>query len=1209
MMEADFVTSGMFQEETVEIEDHNENSLLEGEKCGICMDFVIDRGVVDCCQHWFCFGCIDNWASITNLCPLCQNEFQLITCVPVYDTLGNNKVDEDTFSNRDDDWSIEGNSSTLSFPSYYIDENAVTCLDGDGCKIRSGSMSIEEDPNLDTSIACDSCDNWYHAFCVGFDVDGTCEDTWLCPRCTTADELPHKSDATSAPMPNDQRMETLDTSSLTDTGFSRKLSVDPGETAIVISMVGGNKWTELPGEEYSPIREVGLEYSPIREVGVEFNVNGVHSEAHLREEKITSENDGIKSVLEAPEPVLSLSSDMSTPGHLKTGQAEAAANSDDDPISGTKFFKSTVGCHLSFSLENSSVGISNSGTVDQVSSTIGKQTVPGDTSLRDEKVVPNAAVEAAKSIGVKRKQIKCSDDVSHSIINSVDPNDESAGAIPLKKFRGKGKSQKTQHSRELPEASSSDDLDKGSTEVAVTKDKKSMKRKGQGQAVTPDIMSIVQGTGRASKDHSAAGLRMKKIMRTNAKEDKDSSVIVQKLREEIKEAVRNGSAVNMGEKNLDPKLLAAFRAVITGPTAEPVVKKLAPSALKVKKSLLQKGKVRESLTKKIYADSNGRRRRAWDRDCEVEFWKYRCMRATKPEKVATLKSVLNLLRKTPGGEVVEEACKNKAESPILSRLYLADTSVFPRKNDIKPLSAHGGGTSDSEKGRTENNSSVPNGLKPSPTNKVPSKYVPLPQGLKNNNVDHSKNSPVAPSDGCRIKPKKETCVKVDDKKLDKRKWALEVLARKKAASASSRKEEEEDDKVMLKGNYQLLGQLPKDMRPALATIEKSKIPDSIRQTQLYRLTEFFLKKLNLPEICRTAETELAVADAINIEKEVAQKSTTKMVYVNLCSQQMLHRSSDNNVKAAQASESDTSAVVTDQQHYSNELPTDPAITEALRKAGLLSDSPPASPLGNSESPIEEEPDNILEIDTVPEADIYGDFEYDLDDEDFIGATTSMTVVPTKTVQEEAEAKMKVVFSTLKLEEPNNSQDSPIVVSGNNNGSHVPPPESLPGEEGNEEPSLAECEELYGPEKEPMMSRFQLEAPIENKPSLSDNTTSAPNAQQIPDEKNPSNDSHSTEEASRKDMQSDSDPKRQSEIVSSVSKKVEAYIKEHIRPLCKSGVISVEQYRWAVAKTTDKVMKYHSSSKNASFLIKEGEKVKKLAEQYAEAAQAQQKDSS
>lgn len=31
----------------------------------------------------FCFECIDNWSTIMNLCPLCQREFQLITCVPV----------------------------------------------------------------------------------------------------------------------------------------------------------------------------------------------------------------------------------------------------------------------------------------------------------------------------------------------------------------------------------------------------------------------------------------------------------------------------------------------------------------------------------------------------------------------------------------------------------------------------------------------------------------------------------------------------------------------------------------------------------------------------------------------------------------------------------------------------------------------------------------------------------------------------------------------------------------------------------------------------------------------------------------------------------------------------------------------------------------------------------------------------------------------
>ncbi|XP_038725825.1 uncharacterized protein LOC120016922 isoform X1 [Tripterygium wilfordii] len=57
-----------------------------------------------------------------NLCPLCQSEFQMITCVPVYDTLGSSKNDEEAFS-RDDDWCVDWRRNTLSFPSYYIDEN------------------------------------------------------------------------------------------------------------------------------------------------------------------------------------------------------------------------------------------------------------------------------------------------------------------------------------------------------------------------------------------------------------------------------------------------------------------------------------------------------------------------------------------------------------------------------------------------------------------------------------------------------------------------------------------------------------------------------------------------------------------------------------------------------------------------------------------------------------------------------------------------------------------------------------------------------------------------------------------------------------------------------------------------------------------------------------------------------------------------------
>eukprot|EP00897_Mesotaenium_endlicherianum_P007122 jgi/Mesen1/6438/ME000033S05730 len=72
------------------------------------------------------------------------------------------------------------------------------------------------------------------------------------------------------------------------------------------------------------------------------------------------------------------------------------------------------------------------------------------------------------------------------------------------------------------------------------------------------------------------------------------------------------------------------------------------------------------------------------------------------------------------------------------------------------------------------------------------------------------------------------------------------------------------------------------------------------------------------------------------------------------------------------------------------------------------------------------------------------------------------------------------------------------------------------------------------------------------------------------------------------------------VNSKVHGQVEGYVKEHLRPLCKSGVISGGQYRWATEKTTAKVMQHHCAETTAEFLIREGGKVKKLAEGYLRA---------
>ncbi|RZC70856.1 hypothetical protein C5167_034029 [Papaver somniferum] len=240
-------------------------------------------------------------------------------------------------------------------------------------------------------------------------------------------------------------------------------------------------------------------------------------------------------------------------------------------------------------------------------------------------------------------------------------------------------------------------------------------------------------------------------------------------------------------------------------------------------------------------------------------------------------------------------------------------------------------------------------------------------------------------------------------------------------------------------------------------------------------------------------------------------------------------------------------------------------------------------------------------------------------------------------------KMKVVFSTLnteKIDDSLNSKDQKRTVTDEKppdskernmensmlelaTNTSCPSLEQLQGELDGEL-SFAEYEELYGPDEEPLVEKFpKIESMEQNKSIIScgdivNHTISKGSEHQgessaekmveesFPAEVGSSEGNHSPNHSlmSKSVRTKDKKPQsgKQTEISHSVSKKVEAYIKEHIRPLCKSGVITAEQYRWAVTKTTEKVMRYHMKDKTANFVIKEGEKVKKLAEEYVEAAQ-------
>ncbi|GAB4857577.1 hypothetical protein Ancab_015486 [Ancistrocladus abbreviatus] len=1280
-MEAELFENVAPEEDMLEVDAETDALNFEGERCGICMDIVIDRGVLDCCQHWFCFQCIDNWSTITNLCPLCQNEFQLITCVPVYDTIGSSKADEE-LSSRDDDWCVEGRNNTLSFPSYYIDENAVTCLDGDGCKFKKCSISLKEDLTLDTSIACDSCDIWYHAFCVGFDPEGASVDSWLCPRCLDNGTLEKSAVELIGGTESHCGSENADYPRLIDT-FSGKVCIsvaDAGETAVVVSMIDGKHDVEEPTESISTA-EFFKDHKPDGNLTASAAFGG--SEMPSDERLMT-----ILPNAEAQELVASTSShtSMILPCNLfglKSNVEDEGMGKlislDESLFPTSKFHDCDVKIEPNESETSMcldlglSVGFSVSGSEKtEVQLGVNEQrcSPSGDKSSAEENVPDAKGCSTAITVE-KRKHIN----------NSARKNDGKQVRIvaeaPRKSYKPEKNCQRPPSDDQI-NCCASDDFKKSRHQMSSSFSSEHEQHEAEDKTSLTDIISIVQGTecrgvnghvrGKASdnlkSEKNATGLRMKKIIRRPA-DDKESSILVQKLRKEIRDAVRNKSLEDASKSIFDPKLLAAFRAAVTVPVSEPIMK-LLPSAVKAKKIILQKGKARENLTKKIYATSSGKRKRAWDRECEVEFWKHRCIRSTKPEKIDTLKSVLNLLRKSPERTNLPQSSVGEFKSPFLSRLYLADASVFPRKDDIKPfLDLKATGTVEQNKllmsAERDTKPSTDSHVDTCPSKaKIPS-YNVIAAGNNKNSSNfastkigvtskvqqggHVEKSSLKVSGNSKINSCKATVGKSDEMKSDKRKWALEVLARKTGSDSKSSMNQKEEDNAALKGNYPLLAQLPSDMRPKLAPSRHNKIPIAIRQAQLYRLTEHFLRIENLSCIRRTAITELAVADAVNIEKEVADKSNSKVVYLNLCSQELRRRSSSSNCNNVLESNPSSPSVGRTEGEQSLPISScEPEVEAALRATGLLSDSPPASPCDevkdlndDDNNPLfdsrEGGPDNVFEMDSHPELDIYGEFEYNLDDEDYIGA--SAVDVAKKSLADE-ESKMKLVFSTLSAEKPsaalsvgnhdrvrsdiqasssclpqNDVHDGSSAV--NDKLDSLPLGSLLDG--GAEELSLAECEELYGPDKEPLINKLRVvpsadrdihgsveivksSEPESDKAAVNNSDTDYKHGASGRD-KSPC---HSqTDENNHDGNHSGTKINKGHDNADSVAKKVEAYIKEHIRPLCKSGVITVKQYRWAVSKTTDKVMKYHSKAKNANFLIKEGEKVKKLAEEYVEAA--------
>ncbi|CAM8900123.1 unnamed protein product [Rhodiola kirilowii] len=1116
-------------------------------------------------------------------------------------------------------------------PRYKQEENpAFDDYYGDNY-YREPTMGELNAPNFETQP-------WYHAFCVGFDTNNTSESTWLCPRCTGDEQ--HKSSGTSMNNPGDQLcLDRTEEGYHGESGLSSKVLVsiaDTGETAVVVSVLTENQSGEGSKEDSLSNLTVGA------------HVPGLNL--------ATSEgNPSINYVLQNSE-FLGLKHSMLLESS-KCGLSNLVVTSKSkedifDKVDDGNIFAEAEG-KLKTSIYHPS-SVKSGGT--------NIETVNADKMIfvsTDDIVVRDRDEEIPTVSYLKRKVRDCS---IENIVTTPGKEIKSE----LETIRGSSKRPRTDVPIEMiPSLETETCLISDDSPETEFKDQKL--RRSMQQDEKTDIMSLNQdldtghlkksvlsniGRGDTSEGGKESGRRVKKIMRTT--EGKDSSLLLQRLQQEIREAVQNKSTKDVGER-FNPKLLEAFRAAVAVPKPIQNQKLLSSSAVKMKKSLLQKGNVRENLTKKIYATSNGRRKRAWDRDCEVEFWKHRCLQTSKPEKIETLKSVLGLLRNSSEDPETGKLIAPKDENPILSRLYIADTSIFPRKDNIKPvLALHGADTQhlSEEKRSSEPSKSITLLLNPlrvdlKAEGGLEKAYAPIVTDKGVNRLSSLKGPNTSQSSVSKSSSQREV-VGQSDRKSDKRKWALEVLARKTAKPGQIKSSHEHLEDFTFKRNYPLLAQLPAQMTPTPTTIRRDKIPMHVRQTQLYHLTEHLLKQANLPVVRRTAATEFAVADAINIEKRIAERSISKLVYVNLCSQEVLRHSdcSAINCKTAVTLEPAFPSADSTKDQTNNEAVSDPTVEEALKNAGLLPESPPGSPRhqndvlngvdGNANMMKEYRQDNLLEIISPSdlELDISGGIEngFNLEDHKDVSATVVATY------QIEGEPKVDVILSPLApvVAEKNEQNLDDMLTESLENLPSCPSsikgiteeqcedsvidldlkeshgPSKVPVDNGRKETSTADGKESDGQDTEPQILPLAIgSSACDIATEDIGNRTKDGVGDPITDvEKRSANHlttgvvCHSAETCPGEPSKPEEtiEEEKKSDICNLVSKKVEAFIKEHIRPLCKSGVITVEQYRWAVGKTTQKVMKYHSKDKNANFLIKEGEKVKKLALQYLEGSQ-------
>lgn len=153
----------------IEKEDDDDDSLPEQQlaTCGVCLleEGMSLRGLIDSCEHYFCFVCIMEWAKVESRCPICKRRFSTIRRPPKDGVFFSERIVNVPV--RDQVYCYNGNATIGPSDPY--------------SQVKCSICSLATDEEL--LLLCDLCDSAAHSYCVGLGATVP-EGDWFCHDCT-----------------------------------------------------------------------------------------------------------------------------------------------------------------------------------------------------------------------------------------------------------------------------------------------------------------------------------------------------------------------------------------------------------------------------------------------------------------------------------------------------------------------------------------------------------------------------------------------------------------------------------------------------------------------------------------------------------------------------------------------------------------------------------------------------------------------------------------------------------------------------------------------------------------------------------------------------------------------------------------------------------------------------------------------------------------